>query len=32
MKIRWTFIPLNGLAMDGEPWTFKRTGNGERRK
>ncbi len=23
-KARWTFVPLNGLATDGEPWTCKR--------
>ncbi len=23
-KVQWTFVPLNGLATDGKPWTCKR--------
>ncbi len=23
-KVQWTFVSLNGLATDGEPWTCKR--------
>ena len=23
-KVQWTFVPLNGLATNGQPWTCKR--------
>ena len=24
--VQWTIAPLNGLATDGEPWAFERSG------
>ncbi|OGI55471.1 MAG: hypothetical protein A3E57_05490 [Candidatus Muproteobacteria bacterium RIFCSPHIGHO2_12_FULL_60_33] len=30
--VRWTILPTSGLAMDGEPRTFERTGTVARRK
>jgi len=24
-KVRWTFFPPSGFAIDGEPWAFERS-------
>jgi len=26
VNVRWTFTPPSGLAKDGQPWTFERSG------